>query len=70
VTRFLENDTQIITAYAGIDKHIESSNPGVEADIDEISAMLEPLLVQNDSVFNKIIVARKNTSEKFRFKLE
>ena len=70
VMNFLENDARIIQTYADINKHIESNNPGTDTDINEIFVMLEPLLEQNDTRFNEIIVAQKGMSDKFRFKLE
>ena len=70
VVNFLDNDARIITIYADVSKYIESNNPGTEPDIDEISVMLDPLLELNDSIFNEIIIAQKNMSDKFRFKLE
>ena len=70
VMNFLENDARIIQTYADINKHIESNNPGTDTDINEVFVMLEPLLEQNDTAFNQIIVAQKEMSDKFRFKLE
>lgn len=68
--KFLDNDANMITAYTGIIKYIESNNPGTEAHLYEISNMLNPFLELNDSFFNDINVAQKSMPDKFWFKLE
>lgn len=70
VMNFLENDARIIQTYTDINEHIESNNPGTDTDINEIFVMLEPLLELNDTAFNQIIIAQKEMSDQFRFKLE
>ncbi|OGT66339.1 MAG: hypothetical protein A3I13_05735 [Gammaproteobacteria bacterium RIFCSPLOWO2_02_FULL_47_50] len=70
VMKFLDNDANIITVYTDIIKYIESNNPGTEADLYEISNMLNPFLELNDSIFNEIEVTQKSMSDKFRFRLE
>jgi hypothetical protein len=70
VMKFLDNDANIITVYTDIIKYIESNNPGTEADLYEISNMLNPFRELNDSIFNEIEVTQKSMSDKFRFRLE
>ena len=68
--QFMDNSSNIITAYDGITNYIESHNPATETDLDEVGTALNDLLAKDNELFVGINDAQKVMAEKFKFELE
>lgn len=67
---FLDNSTEIVSAYDVITTHIESHNPATEADLLEVDATLNALLENDGALFGGVTDAQKGMAEKFGYELE
>ena len=67
---YVENSLQLVEKYKEVIDYMSEHNPGAEADVDAVDALIADLIDKDEKLFDVVAQRQKRLAEKFGFELK